>query len=282
MCREEGAALYTDCKSREVPAKGQVVKQFTLLEPVLDCDMIINLPKLKTHMMTGLSAATKNLFGCIPGLQKAEWHMRFPDKERFGGMLVDLLCTVKPGFAILDGILAQEGDGPAGGTPRMVGIVAVAEDHLQMDLALCRMLGIRPKDVPYLNAGHQPGLVPGTIRPGLRQRGRGAVPPHSRLPAALQLGQRGFCRQGPPRRALGGARGGAAACAPPGDQQKPVHRLRQVRRDLPPAHHHGAGQGAHSRGQMYPVLLLPRDVPGEGHRYPAIFPFKKIVTRCEP
>lgn len=165
MCREEGAALYTDCKSREVPAKGQMVKQFTLLEPVLDCDVIINLPKLKTHMMTGLSAATKNLFGCIPGLQKAEWHMRFPDKERFGGMLVDLLCTVKPSFAILDGILAQEGDGPAGGTPRMVGIVAAAEDHLQMDLALCRMLGIRPKDVPYLNAAISRGLCPEQFDP---------------------------------------------------------------------------------------------------------------------
>lgn len=165
VCREEGAALYTDCKSREVPAKGQVVKQFTLLEPVLDCDVIINLPKLKTHMMTGLSAATKNLFGCIPGLQKAEWHMRFPDKERFGGMLVDLLYTVKPGFAILDGILAQEGDGPAGGTPRMVGIVAAAEDHLQMDLALCRMLGIRPKDVPYLNAAISRGLCPEQFDP---------------------------------------------------------------------------------------------------------------------
>ena len=158
VCREEDAALYTDCKSREVPAAGEVAKQFTLLEPVLDCDVIINLPKLKTHMMTGLSAATKNLFGCIPGLQKAEWHMRFPDKERFGGMLVDLLCTVKPGFAILDGILAQEGDGPAGGTPRMVGLVAAAEDHLQMDLALCHMLGIRPKDVPYLNAAIGRGL----------------------------------------------------------------------------------------------------------------------------
>lgn len=165
VCREEGVALYTHCKSREVPAKGQVVKQFTLLEPVLDCDVIINLPKLKTHMMTGLSAATKNLFGCIPGLQKAEWHMRFPDKERFGGMLVDLLCTVKPGFAILDGILAQEGDGPAGGTPRMVGIVAAAEDHLQMDLALCRMLGIRPKDVPYLNAAISRGLCPEQFDP---------------------------------------------------------------------------------------------------------------------
>ena len=165
VCREEGAALYTECKSREVEAAGELVRRFTLLEPVLDCDVLINLPKLKTHMMTGLSAATKNLFGCIPGLQKAEWHMRFPDRERFGQMLVDLLCTVKPGFAVLDGILAQEGDGPAGGTPRPVGILAAAEDHLQLDLALCLMLGIRPADVPYLNAAIGRGLCPPVFDP---------------------------------------------------------------------------------------------------------------------
>lgn len=158
VCQQEGVELYTECKSRTVPTNGKIAKEFTLLEPVLDCDIIINLPKLKTHMMTGLSASTKNLFGCIPGLQKAEWHMRCPEKEPFGEMLVDLLQTVKPSFAILDGILAHEGDGPAGGSPRKVGILAAAEDHLQMDLALCRMLNLQPKDVPYLNAAIRRGL----------------------------------------------------------------------------------------------------------------------------
>ena len=158
VCQQEGVELYTQCKSRMVPVNTPLVKEFELLEPVLDCDVIINLPKLKTHMMTGLSAATKNLFGCIPGLRKAEWHMRYPDRERFGGMLVDLLQTVKPSFAVLDGILAQEGDGPAGGTPRMVGLVAASEDHLQMDLALCHMLNLDPKQVPYLKAAMDRGL----------------------------------------------------------------------------------------------------------------------------
>lgn len=158
VCQQEGVELYTACKSRTVPANGKIAKEFTLLEPVLDCDVIINLPKLKTHMMTGLSAATKNLFGCIPGLQKAEWHMRCPEKERFGEMLVDLLQTVKPSFAVLDGIVAHEGDGPAGGSPRAVGILAAAEDHLQMDLALCHMLNLQPQDVPYLDAAIRRGL----------------------------------------------------------------------------------------------------------------------------
>ncbi len=151
VCQEEQVPLYTACESAE--AKG-----FTLLRPVLEADVLIDLPKLKTHMMTGLSAATKNLFGCIPGLQKAEWHMRLPEKERFGEMLVDLLEAVKPAFAVLDGIVAHEGDGPSGGTPRPAGFVAAAEDPLQMDLALCAMVGLEPAQVPYLSAAMRRGL----------------------------------------------------------------------------------------------------------------------------
>lgn len=275
VCREEGAALYTDCKSREVPAKGQMVKQFTLLEPVLDCDVIINLPKLKTHMMTGLSAATKNLFGCIPGLQKAEWHMRFPDKERFGGMLVDLLCTVKPSFAILDGILAQEGDGPAGGTPRMVGIVAAAEDHLQMDLALCRMLGIRPKDVPYLNAAISRGLCPEQFDPACA-KGEGELCrpiPGYRLPSSW--GSVDFADKAPR----------AVRWAVPA-----VERLLAPRPVINKSRCIGCGKCA----EICPQHTIT--VQGKAHIHavrcircfcchemcPAIFPFKKIVTRCEP
>ena len=96
VCAEEGVRLCTGAASGEAPKTEGAKRRFTLLEPVLAADVIIDLPKCKTHMMTGLSAATKNLFGCIPGLQKAEWHMRCPKKEDFGDMLVDLLLTVKP------------------------------------------------------------------------------------------------------------------------------------------------------------------------------------------
>ena len=83
VCQEEGVECYTECRCGTRPApEGRVVKEFTLIQPVLDSDFIIDLAKFKTHVMAGCTAATKNLFGCIPGLQKAEWHMRFPDKER--------------------------------------------------------------------------------------------------------------------------------------------------------------------------------------------------------
>ena len=84
--------------------------------------------------MTGMTCAVKNLFGTVPGLQKAEFHMRFPDKERFGGMLVDLCETVRPALVIADGVLAMEGDGPAGGTPRNLGVVLGGNDPYEICL----------------------------------------------------------------------------------------------------------------------------------------------------
>ncbi len=159
VCEEEGVSLYMECQSQVISVpNGRVVSEFEILTPVLEADFIINLPKMKSHVMTGMTAACKNMFGIIPGLKKSEWHMRFPDKERFGQMLIDLLETVPPQLAILDGILAMEGNGPGGGDPREVGILMASEDMLNMDLAIAYMMGLSPKRVPYLRAANQRGL----------------------------------------------------------------------------------------------------------------------------
>lgn len=159
LAREEGVTLYTACQSQvhDTP-KGQVAKSFDIIAPALEADFIINLPKCKTHVMTGMTGACKNLFGLVPGLKKSQWHMRFPDKDRFGNMLVDLLEAFPPDLAILDGILAMEGDGPGGGTPRKAGILMASEDMVNLDLAMAHMMGIPPMVVPYLQAAHQRGL----------------------------------------------------------------------------------------------------------------------------
>ncbi len=159
VCEAEAVASYTACKSVMVPVhEGKVAHEFELLVPVVEADVIINLPKLKTHVMTGLTAATKNLFGTIPGLKKAEWHTRFPDRERFGDMLIDLYQTVAPQIHLLDGIVGMEGDGPAGGTPRTAGVLLASEDALNLDLAAAYLIGIAPMRIPYLAAGHARGL----------------------------------------------------------------------------------------------------------------------------
>jgi uncharacterized protein (DUF362 family) len=81
----------------------------------------VDVAKLKTHAMTGLSGAVKNMFGAIPGLLKPEMHCRFPQKEDFSAMLVDLCEAVRPSVCFVDAIVGMEGNGPSGGTPRFVG-----------------------------------------------------------------------------------------------------------------------------------------------------------------
>lgn len=159
VCEETGAALYLDCEAQTKPVEtGARVSSFNFIEPVHSCTFFINLPKMKTHVMTGLSCAVKNLFGCIPGLEKAELHMRFPQKEDFGNMLVDLCETVRPQLHIIDGVLAMEGDGPAGGTPRQAGIIAGGQNPYAIDLVMCRIMGLNAANVPYLAAAAARGL----------------------------------------------------------------------------------------------------------------------------
>lgn len=158
VCARHGVTAYDACKSAPRKTEGKLVHAFNLLEPVHEAEFIIDLPKIKTHVMTGMSCAVKNLFGTIPGLQKAEMHMRFPQKEAFGEMLVDLCETVRPALVIADGVLAMEGDGPAGGTPRRLGLVLGSDDPYALDLAVCRLMGLEAMCVPYLAAAHARGL----------------------------------------------------------------------------------------------------------------------------
>ncbi len=186
VCARYGVEAYADCKAVPCKAEGKRVHTFNLLEPVHKADFIIDLPKLKTHVMTGMSCAVKNLFGTIPGLQKAEMHMRFPEKEPFGEMLVDLCEAVRPHLVIVDGILAMEGDGPAGGTPRKLGVVMGGADPYTVDLAVCRLMGLDAMRVPYLSAAHARGLCGEKLDETLLQGDiKAAAPrPDFKLPAS--------------------------------------------------------------------------------------------------
>lgn len=159
VCEEEGAVLYTACEWGERACTDfDLVPRFSWIQPALEADCIINLPKVKTHVMMGMSCAVKNLFGLVPGLQKAEFHMRFPEKEHFARMLVDLCEAARPALTIADGILAMEGDGPAGGQPRKLGLLLASEDPYLVDLAVCRVMHFPPQQVEYLACAMRRGL----------------------------------------------------------------------------------------------------------------------------
>ena len=135
MARDCGFALYTACKSREVTLpRAQRCRQLSVAEPFLTRDYLIDLCKLKTHGMVGFSGAVKNLFGAVPGLQKPELHCRFPEKQPFSEMLVDLCDFLQPDLCIMDGILAMEGNGPTGGQPRKMGVLGASKSPYALDV----------------------------------------------------------------------------------------------------------------------------------------------------
>ena len=158
-----------------------------ICRPVAEADLVVSVCKLKTHSMTTLSGGVKNLFGCIPGLQKPELHLRFPEKADFGEMLVDLALTVKPALTIVDAVVGMEGDGPSGGSPRKLGFLAACQNPFLLDLALCRIIGVTPESVPTIAASQRRGLCPESADAlsfaGEVQFARpvpGFVPPHAK------------------------------------------------------------------------------------------------------
>lgn len=142
--------------------EGVRVKQFEIMSPILRVDGVINLPKLKTHMYMKLSAATKNLFGLIPGVNKAAFHGKLPEPDRFADMLLDVAYFVRPRLHIVDGITALEGDGPGtGGRPRQLGVLVAGPDPVAVDVACCHIIGMETASVPVLVAARQRGLWSG-------------------------------------------------------------------------------------------------------------------------
>lgn len=132
--------------------EGKFFKRFTLGKAVLEADTIINLPKLKTHGLTFLTIAVKNLFGCVPGARKAQWHVRTAQEgnEHFSRMLLDLATLINPPLSIVDCIDAMEGKGPGFGTPRHVGLIIAGTDPVAVDTIVTEVLGTHPEHFPTL------------------------------------------------------------------------------------------------------------------------------------
>ncbi|MEW6334348.1 MAG: DUF362 domain-containing protein, partial [Thermodesulfobacteriota bacterium] len=170
ICRMSGirdALKGLDCPCRPFQRSVQIdigapFGSIAIAEEAVHADVIINAAKLKTHTQMLLTLTVKNLFGCIIGYRKPEWHMRAGvDRQTFAGLLVRICRTLKPAFNLLDGIWALEGNGPGrGGVPRQVGLVVAGRDPFAVDRTVCRMLGVDPGQVPVLRWAAEEGGSP--------------------------------------------------------------------------------------------------------------------------
>ncbi len=133
--------------------KPLMYKYWDIAKAPYEADVVITLPKLKTHAMMYYTGAVKNQFGCIPGGQKAGWHTKLPDSAGFAKMLLDLNSLVKTGFAILDGIVAMEGNGPRNGTPRQMDTLIMGKSVTAVDSTAVRLIGYENVlSIPVLKA----------------------------------------------------------------------------------------------------------------------------------
>ena len=131
---------------------------------VVESDVIINLPKIKTHGLTLYTGAIKNLFGTIPGLRKSEYHKQAPHPEDFAEILVDIFSIIRPQLTIADAIVGMEGNGPStSGHPRQIGILLASEDGVALDAVAAHIMGFKENEIDTTVSATKRGLGIGEI-----------------------------------------------------------------------------------------------------------------------
>lgn len=146
-----------DLKKVENPLNFTGVKEFLLPVSVCDADLLISVPKLKTHHWALMTCSMKNMFGVVPG-RKYGWPKNILHVKGINISILDILSSCKPGFAIVDGIVALEGDGPLNGTAKQANILAMGDDLVAVDTVCASLMGLSPGRLKYLQLG---GMVLG-------------------------------------------------------------------------------------------------------------------------
>jgi len=157
VCRKHSVELISFERSG-VHLKEHNGKKYHLAAPVLDAEVIINLPKLKTHSLTLMTSAVKNMYGVIPGLKKSMYHKQAPKPWDFSKLVVDIYALARPHLTIVDAVVGMEGMGPSAGNPRDLGFMMAGQDGVALDGYAAHLLGKKPLDIPTTRIAAQQKL----------------------------------------------------------------------------------------------------------------------------
>ena len=154
VCRRQGVELIS-FESSGVHLREINGTRYHIAKPVLDADVIINLPKLKTHGLTMMTGAVKNMYGAIPGLKKSMYHKQAPKPWDFSRLVADIYTLAKPHLTIVDAVVGMEGFGPSAGKPRNLGFIMAGQDGVALDSYAAHLLGKKPLDIPITRLAYQ-------------------------------------------------------------------------------------------------------------------------------
>ena len=159
VLEETGAELADFSTPQEFDGPhNTVAKRLTLAKAVADADVIVTLPKLKTHGQMTFTGALKNQYGLIPGTLKSQWHFRLQRPQWLAALILDIHRIARPALAIMDGIIGMEGKGPSGGRPRFLNAMLAGQDLAAVDVLACLLIGLEPRFVPVLEAARTQGI----------------------------------------------------------------------------------------------------------------------------
>ncbi|MGZ5300919.1 MAG: DUF362 domain-containing protein [Actinomycetota bacterium] len=142
--------LNTDAV-RRVPLRSRytALGELWLPRTITDADVLISMPKMKTHHWAGLTLSLKNCFGCVPG-RVYGWPKNALHWAGLEQSILDVAAAVRPDYAIVDGIVGMEGNGPISGTPVAVNVLVFGDDPVATDVIGARVMGFDPEKVRYL------------------------------------------------------------------------------------------------------------------------------------
>lgn len=146
--------VFTDLNTDEVhrvrfATRASSLRELYLPQSVLQADFIVSLPKLKTHHWSGVTLSLKNMFGIVPGACYG-WPKNLLHWVGISRAILDLNAAVRPDFAIVDGIVGMEGNGPIQGKPKPCSVVVCGEDPVAVDATCARIMALRPERIDYL------------------------------------------------------------------------------------------------------------------------------------
>jgi uncharacterized protein (DUF362 family) len=151
-----------------VPLKTRAsrLKELFLPKTALGVDFLVSMPKLKTHHWAGVTLSLKNMFGIVPGSCYG-WPKNVLHWAGIDRAILDINAAARPDFAIVDGIVGMEGNGPIQGTPKRAGVIILGDDPVAVDATCCRVMGLIPERIKYLSRA---GTLLGHLNPNKIQQ----------------------------------------------------------------------------------------------------------------
>jgi uncharacterized protein (DUF362 family)/NAD-dependent dihydropyrimidine dehydrogenase PreA subunit len=145
-------------ESVTLPFNPEYLETVAISKAVLEADVIISLPKFKTHGLTVVTGGLKNNYGTLPGAQKAMLHRLAGTPKRFHELIIDVFQLRPPDLFIVDAVVGMEGNGPASPDLREIGLILASDNAVALDATISRLMSLEPSKLRFLQRAKEAGL----------------------------------------------------------------------------------------------------------------------------